>query len=32
MNYAECVAVGIDAGKVAKHQKALEKLMKAMAV
>jgi exopolysaccharide biosynthesis protein len=31
MNYAECVAAGIDAEKVAKHQKALEKLMKAMA-
>lgn len=31
MNYEECVAAGIDAGKVAKHQKALEKLMKAMA-
>ncbi|WP_122593199.1 hypothetical protein [Pseudomonas viridiflava] len=31
MNYDECVAAGIDSGKVAKHQKALEKLMKAMA-
>lgn len=31
MNYHECIAAGIDPGKVAKHQKALEKLMKAMA-
>lgn len=31
MNYDECIAAGIDPGKVAKHQKALEKLMKAMA-